>query len=508
VAAPRVALAAAWSLVLLAAALVGGRLLDRRRLARAGGSLLALGCFAANVALATPLSPGEFPLLALQASTVVAAGFLGVVTYRLLARAHDRHTGVVAGLATVVASPLLVWATIPKRHVLVSLLVVCTAYLLYRSRTAGSTASYRRSRAAAYVPVALAAWVHAAEGLVLLVALLAVDPLTARRNDPRTLATVAAAFGLALVPFLATNAAISGDPLAPPRALRDFPADGPAPAAILGAPVLAAAAVHEGWAATAGAFLVGGLAEAAPQQLIRFLDMLSAGVRTVTSEPSRLVRTFVRSGYPDRVAGQGRAIAVDVAVLESLPVAAGLLAAPLARRRGRGDGGESRSPRWTPGRTVDAFLGGVALMFALVYVARLPLHVQFTARYLLPLFPIAVYGLARLPWVREAVRERGDWLTWTYAAGVLVGGQLVFAGLRLVDAAVGEAIQAYALLGLATAVLVAGWSLASGLGRGDDRVGAVVLGLAGATTTSFMLAVGLYYFARGADHLLPVVPGL
>lgn len=494
VAEPRIALAAAWSLVVLAAFLVGGRLLERERLASVGGSVVALAVFAANVTVATPLPREQYYLLALQASSLVAAALLAVVVYRLLARAHGREVGIVAGAASVLATPIVVWASIPKRHVFSALFVVCVAYLLYRSRTADSLTTYRRFRAIAYVPVAATAWIHAAEGLVLFVALVAVDVGTARRHDVRTVATVAGVFAFALAPFLLTNALIAGDPLESPRMLPDYQSGS---VATMIAPFALVSIGVVRLAHAAGPVVVGAPAGVIPEALVRFADLLGSGVHAVATESDRLVGTFVRSGYPERVAGRGRPLAVDVAFLEALPLAGSVLAAPLAYRNGL---------EWNPERTVDAFFGVYAALLVLLYLPRLPLHVQFTVRYLLPLYPVAVYGVARLPWVRTVVRDRWDWLAWTYAAGVLIGGQLMFGSMLLLDASTDEAFQGYALLGLAFAILLAGWSFASALGHEDTRVGSIVLGLASATTTNFMFIAGLYYFASGAQYALSAIP--
>jgi len=88
---------------------------------------------------------------------------------------------------------------------------------------------------------------------------------------------------------------------------------------------------------------------------------------------------------------------------------------------------------------------------------------------------------------------------------VLIGGQLSLAGLVLIDATFPEAMQALALVGLATAGGLAAWSLASATGREWPRVGAVALGVAGAATTNLYLIIVLYYY--GADFALPLIPG-
>jgi len=69
---------------------------------------------------------------------------------------------------------------------------------------------------------------------------------------------------------------------------------------------------------------------------------------------------------------------------------------------------------------------------------------------------------------------------------------------------VDEAMQGYALLGIAVAGLLAAWSLAAAFGRHRLHAGAVLFGLAGAVTTNVLCLVAYYYFGRA--FLLPLVP--
>ena len=134
VASLRVALSALWGLSIVGLARLVGREVGRPQLGAYAGSGLAVVAFAAAVHGATPIEPAERYLVALQLQTMGAAALVGVFVHRLLTRAYGGTVGLAAGLATALATPVGVWAQFPKRHVLVTLCAVATAYLLYRSR--------------------------------------------------------------------------------------------------------------------------------------------------------------------------------------------------------------------------------------------------------------------------------------------------------------------------------------------------------------------------------------
>ena len=81
---------------------------------------------------------------------------------------------------------------------------------------------------------------------------------------------------------------------------------------------------------------------------------------------------------------------------------------------------------------------------------------------------------------------------------------MLFAWLVRIDAAVDEAMQAMALIGLGIAALLAAWSLTSAAGRGSPHIGAILLGLAGSIATNLYLIVMLYYY--GGQFALPFIP--
>jgi len=517
----RIAAAGLWSGLLLAVGVTVGNLAGRERAGRLLGSVVALVAFAANVAVATPLDPVHPAFLALQLTTVVVAALCAVLVYRTLVHLHDRRVGLAAGVAVALASPGLLWASIPKRHVLTAAFALLTLYALVRSRGASQPRA-RRFRAVAYVPVGLTAWLHAAEGFALLLALVVVDVATARHNDSRTLATVGAAFALSLVPMLVTNTLVAGDPLTVPRMLPPYDSGsdavrfvsegsggggsggggsggGSSGGGSSGVPAVLAPLV--GVVSTVTTPLV-----AALERALVFVSFVENGVDAVTGQPSKLYHTFLRSGHVGTEGRGATGLAINLAFVEALPLAGAVVAAPVvaARRWGRSNTASLRDRLATPHATADLFALAYGVLLTLLYLRRFPIHASITVRYIYPLFPLAVYAVARLPAARAVVHEQGQTLAFTYAGGVLVGGQLTLALVVANGYGVDEAMQGYALLGIAVAGLLAVWSLAAALGQRGTRFGAVLFGLAGAVTTNVLCLVAYYYFGRA--FLLPLVP--
>ncbi|WP_135820129.1 hypothetical protein [Halostella litorea] len=587
----RIALAALWSLLLFATASVGGRLVGRRETAHLLGGGVALAAFAANVALATPFPYENLAYTALQFATVLASAATALVAYRLLVHAYESSVGLAAGVAVGVASPALLWATIPKRHVLTGLFAFLTLYCLYRSRGADGESSYRGYRAAAYVPVGLTAWLNASEGLVLFGALLVADAVTAREHGLRTLATVAAGFALSLLPFLLTNYLVSGDPFAPPRMLDRYGSaavdetvteeasaigddlnagdgggeaaggesggtggDGSGSTGSGGNGSAGNGSAGNGSAGSegGGSTEVGGDGTERPgatggdsdgsggggssgvaggidvllgrvsalwtgflvralgvfDRVVLFTDFLSQGVDAVRQEPERLYHAFVRSGYFGFSSGGATGLAINVAFLEAFPVAGVLLTVPVvaARRGYRGLRAGTAGLRSRPLVAADVFVASYAVLITLLYIYRLPLHATLTVRYVYPLFPLAVYGAARLPCVRAAVTERGTWLAFAYAGSVLVGGQLVAIAVVTRGYTADETIQGLALLALGVMAALVAWALSAAFDRTNAGVGAVLLGVGGGVATVLMCAFALLFFGPTGEFVLPILP--
>lgn len=577
-----VALAGLWSLGVLGLTVLVRSAVDsptRRERVTVVGAAVALGAFVVSVGVSTPLSSYWVPLLALQSTSMLAAALVAVVLYRFATDRYGRRVGLAAGVATFLATPVGFWAVVPKRHSLTAMFTVVAIYAFYRSRAAPTPRAETRFRATTYAAVGLCTWVHAAEALVLFVALVPVDLLTARTNRPRHLAVVALAFALSLLPFLSTNYAITGNPAQPLRLLTDFSgqplatdagAGGSAPSggapdarpgdASSGSSSVSTAASGSGsapasessgssgstastastapdhgsdgdsGAATLGGLVtvVSGLVALSGDALTTAVDGVDyfqtrlAGSMRVVTDVDRLREVFLRSGYRPLRTGQDRA--VNLSVVESMPLLGALLALPVVAVRSIRDhlsewrGGTSplvgtlRSLRsgahhLSAARVTDLFVGLYAVTLVVFYLRSLPLHHMLTVRYLHPLYPVGIYALVRTPAVRRVLD--GSWSTlWRAYLGTVVGATVLYLGaLVAFDAVQSEAIQLYGLSAFLLGVVVALWAVGAEL-LGDDsrtlRVGAVVLGVAAGAMSVYLLVSGLVLFSVEGTFALPV----
>lgn len=505
----QIVLVATWSLVVLAFFVQLGAVTRRPTTFSLVGVVVSLAAFGGNVAFARPIDESWMVFLALQLSTVVAAGLIGVFVYRLVCEMHDRRLGVAAGVAVVLATPVGFWATIPKRHTLTSLFAVLTLYCFYRSRLASGRSESTLFRALAYVWVAQAAWTHAPEGLVLLVSLVVVDVLTARSNGSRDLLIVGAVFVVALLPMFLTNWLIAGNPAQVPRTLQQYegsvtylqePSESlPSSGSTGGDPDSGQGPF--GMDSIVGTVL--GLGSIFASYSGQFASRLEQGVSRILQWRS-LYHIFVRSGYISGVTTREAAGAINLSVLESMPLVGLIVTAPLAwyhRVRAR-DRFSIESP--TPERATEVLAVVYLLLLFLIYVPSLPLHAMITVRYLHPVYPIAVFFLAQLHVVRRTVREAGETLAFSYAGFVLLGGQLFVLVLYASATTIGEAVQLHALLALVAAVLLVCWGVTATAVDGYYRAGAVTVGFAGAVTTAFLLLTIYLYFDYGSVWVLPL----
>ncbi|ACV48975.1 MULTISPECIES: hypothetical protein [Halomicrobium] len=501
-----VALVALWSLLVYGTVLLAGRQFGRERLARLGGGCVVAAVFLLNVALVEPISPVPRHLLALQLLHATAAAFVGVLAFRLLAFTDSRRRGLVAAVAAVGGTPLAFWATVPKRHVVTAAVALAVAFGLVYSRDADRDWAFE-ARAVCYALLALLAWIHAPEALVLFVPFVLVDVPTAPDNGPRTLGVLGGVFLLALVPLFVTNTLITGDPLTVPRMLRTVSQ---------GSDISLTGDLSSGDASGGGDtttlprfVLVGiGLVQSAVEPLTKLLALFRAGIHSLQTDPTDAYRTLVRSGYIEHVAERAEGTPeANLTLLESSPVLATIVAAVSTsfvatkrsiERRSLPDGVTS----------ADAFLALAAVALTLVYIGSLPLHAQVTVRYLFPVAPILVCLAVRLPPVGRALDAHWRTVLWSWSAGVLIGGQLVLVALVALDVGRAEAFQFHAVLGLAVALALGSWSLVSVATERFDWIGAALFGLALASSTAFVGFAAIEYFGLGGAHALPMVRAL
>ncbi len=340
---------------------------------------------------------------------------------------------------------------------------------------------------------------HAAEGLFVFAALVAVDLPTAPRNDRRSLAVVGAVFAVSLLPMLVTNALVTGEMLRPPRG-------------VSGTGVVTPASTGSGGGGGGGSGGEGVLevlpVGAAGVVVANVLSIVGDSLAAAT-DPERLYTVFVRSAGAD-ISGSGdfigpaRFAGTNLSVLETAPVLALSVVALGAWLSGLRDGvGRLRQVDPTVVLAV-----GMALSFVALYLFRLPLYVQFTQRYLLPVFPLGLYVLARSSSVTRLVERAGDTALWSYGIGVLVGGQLLLVAVLTRELQPGGAAQLNAGVSLVTATLVAATGVLAAWTRRFDRAVGVAIGLACAAGTVFVLLAHLEYFQATGEAILPVVQEL
>lgn len=509
-------------------------------------------------AASTALSGAPTELIALQTTTMVAAAVVAMTTYRLVALFHGRRVGTAAGFGVVLATPLGFWASIPKRHTLTAAAAVVVLYCFAVGRYEERRHGYW-TRAGAYATLGLLTTIHPFEALFLFLVLLPLDLLTAPSNDRRTLAVAGIVFLISLVPFLVVNTLISGNPLRPPRMLPGVGANvelSPSPESDTsgaaggdtgqsggGTPDSATDGADGGDRTTSDqsesaegggnggdgettdskaersddvatadgdpsggdgndrlpfeflvAPLLRGLGYA--DRIFGFaVDSVVAGLAALT-EPGRLYHTFVRSGQIPVVNYELNDYeTVELAFLETFPLVTAFAWLPAAGvQRLRNDIGRSRFGH--PTRQTDLLATGFAIAFTVVYLPRFPVRSQITLRYIVPVLPLILYGLFRLPVVRRPVESVPRWLTGSYLATVLAGSAAVVGALAALDLAVGEAVQFHGLVGLTTAALAA-VSVLTWRGHGSDRLLAVGLAVPAGMTTVFLTLSSWVYFDHG-----------
>jgi len=550
---PRLLLLGLWSGTALALVsqlgVLGQRHTDtaERTILWAGSGLVGI-LFLVGVATATALPDTPLPIAAFQLSTMLAAATTGLVLYRLVGLWHDRSVALAAGVAIGVASSIGFWASLPKRHVLVGLLLLTTVYLFGRSRIAYADSRFRPGlgfRAGAYLTAGLVTWTHAFEGFFLVATLALVDLVTARRNSLLHLAVVGLALFVGSLPMLVTNFLISGNPVKPPRLLPsvgganveftpDLGGDGGTGSGSgtggtegggtdgsTGGGSGTGSDGSDGGAGGSGSTEAGseggdtgtpvltpllGLFErimgpAAPAMTFVF-DAVSSGINVLTT-PDRMSEIFLRSGTASGINYAPNSYeAIELTMLEAVPLFGSVAALPVVLVRSV----QQRIRRWnvfpsqySPRTQTDLFVAALTVVFTLIYLSRLPLHTQLTVRYILPTVPLIMYGVARIPAVHEAAGDAKRWLTGGYAVSVVGGLILALGVVAGLDLALGEAVQFHALANLGGATVCAGAVLGRTVAPDyvSSRTVAVGLALPAGLTTAYLLLSGVVYFQYG-----------
>lgn len=493
----RVALLAGWHLLLLGLLAQLGHLVRHRRRLVSGGSVLVLASFLLNVLLATSFGAVSTHLLALQLGSMVAGAAIAVLLYRVCLRHHGTRTALAAGAVGTLVLPIGFWAPIPKRHVLVGAILLAMLYLFDVSRSADARTHLRGVgpvplyRAGTYALLGLLAWIHAAEALFVAIPLALVDLPTAPRNGARDLGFVTLAFLASLLPFFLTNWLISGDVLEPPRALSQTGGEDPRTTDFL----QSADGPGDSAGGYPGSVLVTELLwlwSLVWLQIDRSLQRLW--------ELDAVVSTWFRSGSLEKfwTGGVPQFRGTNLAVLESVPLFGGFLATV-----GIAAHGQLRE-RLGRVRATDALALGLVVSFILLYMQRLPLHVQVTVRFLVPIYPLLLFLLVRLAPIQQLTTDRLDCALWTYLGVVLIGSQLLLAWVVASNATISEAVQLHGLLGLGAAALLGTSVVACEFEDRFAPAAAVALGLAAGLGTVFILLSGLAYFSFIGEYVLPM----
>lgn len=490
---------------------------------------------------ATTLPDTGLPIAAFQISTMLAAATTSLVIYRLVGIWHDRSVALAAGVAVGIASSVGFWASLPKRHVLVGLLILLTVYLFARSRVAYADARFRIGlgfRAGAYLTAGLVTWTHAFEGFFLVVTLALVDLVTARRNSLLHLAVVGLGLFLGSLPMLVTNYLISGNPVKPPRLLSavgganvEFTPDTGGDGGTGGG---SGAGGTEGTGTdggtggssdggTGGSGSTGtgseggntgtpvltpllGLFERIMGPAAPAMTFVSDAVRSglgVLTTPDRMSQIFFRSGSAPGINYAPNSYeAIELTMLESVPLFGAIAALPVVLVRAvnhRIRRWSVRPSQYSPRTQTDILVAALAGVFTLIYLSRLPLHTQLTVRYLLPTVPLIMYGAVRVPAVHETASDAKRWLAGGYAVSAVGGVILGLGAVAGLDLALGEAVQFHALLNLGGAAVCAGTVLGHTLvpDHIPSRVVALGLALPAGLTTAYLLLSGLVYFQYG-----------
>jgi len=540
----RVLLVGGWCLVVFGAILEISRFLDRSRTARLVGGIVVLLVLAGNIALAPPITDDQIPLLGLQLWTILVSGLIATVAYRLFALEFSRGAAAAVGASVVLATPVGFWASIPKRHVVVTFAVLVVAYAFAR-RPSMSGFRGRLLRALPYATAAGLLWVHPGDGGILVAAVVFVDVAFGSIYDRSQVALTGGIVALSILPFFLTNYVISGNPIRAPQYLPAYtgqPISVPEQAPANGIDV----GVGAEWTGTG----VGGSAGTTSKRPSSpsLLSMLRGVIQAVSvlvlvsvdgfehwfdrairvarmsldvfvMRPESVFQTFVRSGFLERPARRGADDTINLSYLESFPVfgaalVGGVHAVVAERSMTRALQDRRIAFRDADGDTRSlAFAVTYVGLMVLFYQSRLPLHTTVTVRFLVPTMPLALLIALRLPGLRDVLEMNLRTVLLAYLSTVLVGGELLAGFFVASSLSLGEAMQLHALLALAVSIPLAIWALSSAFGFEPItrerwyQAGAILLGTAAGVTTVFVLLTGWLHFPYG-EYAIPLFDAL
>ena len=490
------------------------------------GSGIGVLFFGLNLWLLQPIPRNWHPHMALQVTSICFATATVALVYKLGRAVASRRVGIFVGGLAAVASPIAFWATLSKRHTLTGFLSLAALYGLYQSRTADAPRDALRYRVLAYASVGLTAWTHSIEGLLLALALVPLDLLTARTSVIRSIGISGSALTVAFLPFFLTNLLISGNPVRPPRSLAQptrseleavFGSSGTTDDSV-GPGGELNGTIGDGAAQTDAdvlSSLIDSLAAGASERAVTFVSYITSNIMTLV-DAERWYTVFVRSSEGLFSSGQFDVPAREFAMLESLPVLGVLVAVVVLgiRHVSPADWRLRETFREDPRRVADAFVVLYTAWLLVIYLPRLPLHVTYTVRYLYPIYPLGLYAVARLAIVRRTVDVAWRRLLTSYAAAVIIGGVGMLAVLGFVIAnpdgfarhmdTYADAFRIHAIAGAAIGVLVAAWSGYAAYTGDGEQVGATWLGIAAGVTTLFLVFAALRYFAFTSQYAVPI----
>lgn len=543
-----------WALLVFGVLLRLVRYTERGRPRTAG--VVTVLVFVPNILFLDPIRPEFLLYVALQITSLLAASGVGLLLYRILSDDLGSVPAAMVGVAGTLATPVGIFATIPKRHSFSAFAVLLAMYWLYRSRVASAPRD-RWYKCGAYATVGGLAWINTPEGFILLLAIGTADLLGDGVPSPKDAAFTATALGISLVPFFITNYLVTGNPLRPLRTLEDYSGDtfsdggypsvggdGGSGAESSGDGRSGAGSGGDGGSGIggggdggfgtgggesgsvldsvilrlrrlfySGVTLVYGVGTAAARLAGRVLSLVASitglvayrleWASDVVVNTSRIQEVLFRRGFTGRSPIRSPR-AVNLSVLESLPILGATVGSVRTVTQLRvGDLRQWReSAYFTADITAVVFCG---ILFVLA-LPQLPLHVSYTVRYVHPMFPIALLFVVRVPVVRSALTRRPRTVGVAYLLTVCVGLPSYAGAVVLFADIPSEAVQLYALpaflVGVVVALVVlttAEFDVPSG-----TTVTAVTLGVACGVVTVYVVGFSVVVYGT-EQHMLPVV---